>query len=213
MVKRKRTGPTAERFVEATLDLIAENGGSHDVNLRAVARRVGHAHTNAYNYFESFEDLLWEAFRRVLVGYADAIVTGLDDSLSPRDYFERLVTNLASYPAKNPGLYRFIGSDPIDPDSIPADVLATVSIVKSWLLDAFRALSGPGVTSRDAEDFCNITYGYIDGETFNYINARVVPGEDIPSRIVENSLRLFDLLARDDGSPRIYPKLALVEAA
>ena len=215
MPKRKRSGPTAERFVAVTVDLIAEQGGSQSVNLREVSRRVGCAHTNVYNYFDSFDDLLWEAFRRTLVRYSDAIVAGLDDALPPREYFRRLVTNLASFPLENPGLYRFIGSDPIDVEAIPEDVLATVTRVKTWLFAAFTALVGPG---RDAEDFCNITYGYIDGETFNVINGRVVPGEDIAGRIVANALRLYELFAANGdgttpGEKRRYPTLTLQDLA
>ena len=37
----KRAGPMADEFVTVTLELIEEQGGSHDVNLREVARRVG----------------------------------------------------------------------------------------------------------------------------------------------------------------------------
>ena len=191
---------TAERFVEATLELIAERGGSQDVNLREISRRVGCAHTNVYNYYDSFDDLLWEAFRRTLVDYAAAIVDGLDDSMTRLDYFQRLVGNLATYPQEHPGLYRFIGSDPIDIDAIPADILDTVSRVKGWLFAAFRTASGPRISGTDADDFCNITYGYIDGETFNL-----------------NAVRLFEMLTKTDGysvdpdgpPPDGYPQLEL----
>lgn len=216
MVRKKRSGSTAERFVEVTLALIAEQGGSQSVNLREVARRVGCAHTNLYNYFESFDDLLWEAFRRGLRMYAAAMIAGLEDSLPPREYFRRLVTNLATFPRENPGLYRFIGSDPIDLDEIPEDALETVTRVKAWLVEAFTVLAGPGLDAEEAEQFCNVTYGYIDGETFNIINGRVVPGEDIGGRIVDNALQLYALFTGDEGTEaavgaRSYPTLALEE--
>ena len=210
---------TADRLVDATVDLIAERGGSQDVNLREIARRVGCAHTNVYNYFTSFDDLLWAAFRRTLRRYAERIVDGLDDSMTQLEYFRRLVTNLATFPQENPGLYRFIGSDPIDVDAIPEDILATVSRVKDWLFEAFVAVSGSRIGPHEAQDFCNITYGYIDGETFNYINGRVVPGEDIPGRIVKNSVRLFTVLTRAESgqaekTPRDgYPELQLEDTA
>jgi len=213
VVVKQRSGPTAERLIEETLALIAERGGSQDVKLREVSRRVGCAHTNVYNYFASFDDLVWEAFRRTLRLYAEHIVRDLDDSLRPADYFRRLVTNLASFPQENPSLYRFIGSDPIDVERIPGDILDTVSTVKKWLFDVFQVLCGPTVNPTDAAEFCNITYGYIDGEMFNYINGRVVPGEDIPGRIVANSVRLLRLLVGDAveeaQTPGSYPALTL----
>ena len=185
--------PTAERFIQETLSLIAERGGSSDVNLREVSRRVGCAHTNVYNYFSSFDDLRWAAFRRALGAYGDALSEGLDDPLPPSDYLRRLITNLATFPQAHPGIYRFIGSDPIDLDAMPAEVMDTVVTMKRWLIDAFTSCA-PGVDPTTAAEACNVVYAYIDGETFNLINGRVVPGEDIKGRIVDNSLRLFAVL-------------------
>lgn len=211
MVKRTRSGATAERYVEETLALIAEKGGSQDVNLREISRRIGCAHTNVYNYFASFDELLWTAFRRVLRSYGDAMARGLDGSLPPIDYFRQLVTNLARFPQENPGLYRFIGSDPFE--QIPEDILEEVTQLKAWMLETFKAVSEGRLSEKEAEEFCNITYGYIDGETFNLINGRVVPGEDIPSRVVENAVRLFKVLthydeSRSEGSVA-FPQLEL----
>ena len=116
MTKRKKTGPTADRYIEATLQLIAEKGGSSQVNLREISRRIGCAHTNAYNYFESREDLLWHTFRLVLRHYGKAMSANLNGSLSGHAYFRRLIRNMVEWSLQNPGLHRFISSDPIDPE-------------------------------------------------------------------------------------------------
>jgi AcrR family transcriptional regulator len=188
--------PTAERFVDETLALIVEKGGSSDVNLRAVSRRVGCAHTNVYNYFDSFDDLLWAAFRATLDHYGEFLARDLDSSLPPGEHRQRLITNLVTYPQDNPGLYRFIGSDPVGPE-FPSDILRTVVSMKRWLVDAFAA-SAPNTDPAVAEEACNIVYAYIDGETFNLINQRTVPGEDVAGRIVTNAMRLFSLLVPAD---------------
>lgn len=216
MAKKKHDGPTAERFVGETLALIDERGGSHDVNLREVSRRVGCAHTNLYNYFVSFEDLRWAAFRRVLREYGAFLEHDLDDRLAPGEYLRRVITNLASYPEEHPGPYRFIASDPIDVERIPADVLETVGLMKRWLVDVIGACI-QAEDDRIAQDAGDIVLSYVDGETLNLINGRTVPGEDVRGRIVGNALRLIALLGGDaavDGkadreaqSPPTYPKL------
>ncbi len=219
MARKLRSGVTADRFVDTTLELIAEQGGSGPVNLRQIARRLGCAHTNLYNYFASYPDLLWEAFRRTLVIYGDWLLRGLDDSLSPADYLRRVLENLATFPQANPGLYRFIASDPMPTDDIPDDVLETVGVMKQWLADACAAGSTTEIGSVEAAAIADIVLAYVDGETLNLINDRVVPGEAIERRIVTNALRLHRLLsheaAADLSAPsaptavRPYPRLRL----
>lgn len=192
------------RFVDTTLELIAEHGGSQGVNLRAVSRRMGCAHTNAYNYFESYGDLLWAAFRRGLRIYGEHLVHDLDTELQAAEYLRRTVTNLASFPQDNPGLYRFIASDPIDLESVPDDILETVTAMKRWLTVVVDAAAGPGADPAMARETADIVLAYIDGETLNLINGRAIAGEDLGGRVVTNALRLFDLLTRDasDGHAR-----------
>lgn len=189
------TGITADRFIIATLELIAEEGGSQDVNLRQIARRVGCAHTNVYNYFDSYDDLLWAAFRRALRDYGEFLTHDLDGALPPNEYLRRVIANLATYPSRNQGVYRFIGSDPIDLDRIPVDILESVTAMKVWLFKVVEVVVSPEGDSSDAERIANIVLAYIDGETLNLINGRVVPGEDIEERVIENALSLIEALA------------------
>lgn len=186
MVKRKRTGPTAERYVEATLKLIAERGGSTQVNLREISRRVGCAHTNAYNYFESREDLFWHALRRVLRQYGDAITADLNGSLSGHDYFRKMLRNMVDWSIQNPGLHRFISSDPLDPEQIPRDIIETVIEMKGWIEQVLRVLSQEKLDEDGLTSLVDILLGYLDGEVFNLINGRFLPGEDVAGRVVEN---------------------------
>ncbi len=184
-----------ERFVEATLEAIAEEGGSLEVNLRGISRRVGCAHTNAYNYFDGYPDLLWAAFRRALRIYGEHLTRGLDAGMPPHAYLETVVGSLASFPQQNPGLYRFIGSDPIDPSAIPADIMDTVVAMKQWFSSVVAAAADPAVELVEARTAADIILAYVDGETLNLINGRAVPDEDLGGRIVANALRLFELLA------------------
>jgi AcrR family transcriptional regulator len=195
--------PTAERFATTTLDLIAEQGGSLNVNLRQVSRRMGCAHTNVYNYFPSYQSLLWEAFRRGLDIYAAYLIHDLGPELTAREYLHRVIANLASFPEKHPGLYRFIGSDPIDLDEIPPDILDYVTGMKEWLAEAFSA-AAPGLSPREARGAADIVLAYIDGETLNLINGREVPSDNLRSRIVRNATKLFELLT-DEPNPGTAP--------
>ena len=192
-------GLSADRFVDATLELIAEQGGSIDVNLRAVSRRLGCAHTNAYNYFDSYGELLWAAFRRALRIYGEHLTHDLRADLHPDTYLRRAIDNLASFPQQNPGLYRFVGSDPIDLETIPDDVMETVTHMKRWFTGAVAAAAAPGTSSVAARETADIVLAYIDGETLNLINGRAIADEDLAGRVVANALRLFELLSGQAG--------------
>ena len=194
MVKKKRTGSTAERYIETTLRLVIEQGGSAHVNLREISRRIGCAHTNVYNYFESREDLLWHAMRRVLQQYGDAMTKSLVETASPSSNFRRLMRNLVEWSVNNPGLHRFISSDPIKPEEIPQDIVENVSILKSWLTQMLKTIADNRLDGEELRDLVDIMLGYLDGEVFNLINGRVLPGEDIAGRVIHNLERLFSLL-------------------
>ncbi len=180
---------------------------------------MGCAHTNVYNYFAGFQDLLWAAFRRTLSIYGAWLTKDLNDSLEPDDYLRRVLVNLATFPQAHPGLYRFIASDRLPMGDIPTDILDTVSDMKRWLSKALRAASNSEIGPDDAAVIADIVLAYVDGETLNLINERVVPGEDIHGRIVHNALRIYRLLVLETtngkpppqrGAPRpSYPKLEL----
>jgi hypothetical protein len=104
---------------------------------------------------------------------------------------------------------------------IPADILETVSRMKRWLAATVCAVSGADIDSAEAAAIADIVLAYVDGETLNLINERVVPGEDVHGRIVDNALRVYRLLildataakpSRHPPAPgRPYPKLRLAD--
>ncbi len=206
MVKKKRTGPTAERYIETTLELVIEQGGSSQVNLREISRRIGCAHTNAYNYFESREDLLWHSLRRVLQQYGEAMTCGLDETEPPSSNFRRLMRNLVEWSVNNPGLHRFISSDPFKPEEIPQDIVDNVSTLKSWFTQMLKAFADNQIDAERLRDLADIMLGYLDGEVFNLINGRVLPGEDIAGRVINNLERLFSLLTAKHHDGIVLPE-------
>lgn len=212
MVVKKRSGATAERFVEVTLEMIEEQGGSQHVNLREVARRVGCAHTNVYNYFDGVPGLLWEAMRRAVVVWAHSLANGLHDDLAPLDYFRKMIANYVAFPQEHAGLYRFVVLDPVNDGKYPDEIIQTVTALKDWLTDVIVACA-PGTSRQDAEDACFIIDGYLTGESASLMTGRVLPGDDLAGRMIENAERLFILLTRYDDSspskPTIYPRLEL----
>jgi len=61
-------------------------------------------------------------------------------------------------------------------------------------VNTMAVLAGERLNTADAENVVDIMLGYLDGETFNLINGRVLPGEDVAGRVLDNLERLFTLL-------------------
>ena len=127
------------------------------------------------------------------------MVEGLEPDLSPKAYFGRLTGNLVGFAINNPGLYRFIGSDPIDPDQIPADIASRVSEMKRFFISGMAALCGDRLQTDRVENLANILLAYLDGEVFNLINGRVLPDEDVAGRVLQNAEKLFTLLSANES--------------
>ncbi len=194
MTIRKCNNETAALFIKETINLIEEKGGSSNVNLREIAKRVGCAHTNAYNYFDGFDGLMWAAFEEVLNLYGNAMVKGLNNKISGHKYLTRLIKNLADFGINNPGLYRLIASDPLEQKSVPGHVIESVSKMKQYFIDVVYILSKDRLSRKEAYNAADIILAYMDGEIFNLINGRYLPEENISSRILKNVEMIFTLL-------------------
>jgi AcrR family transcriptional regulator len=194
-LKAKRSGPTADQFVTETLALIEEKGGSHNVNLREISRRVGCAHTNSYNYFDSFEGLLWASYRKAIELYNDYLTADLSETELSLVDFRTVLERLARFPMDHPGLYRFIGSDPLPIENMPRDVMDSIGQMKNWFIEKALIPVSPGLGLKEATEIADILIAYISGESFDVINGRMLPDEDLPERIVGNALKLFGCLS------------------
>ena len=223
MVKKKRTGDTAHRFVESTVKLIAEREGSHDVNLRNIAREVGCAHTNVYNYFNGVDELMWKAMESVLFKLGEYLQQDLSDSLPPKDYLEQLMTNYVEFAEEQPGFFRFISTDPLVSSEIPENIQEIIQSLVDFFNRVFQQLSEDKLDHPKAAEVGSIILAYLEGDLLDMINGRYFPGDDIRGRVVRNSLHLYELLTSNtnngvklDGMthPRSepYPRLSLGKA-
>ena len=178
--------------------MIARQGGARDVNLRAIAKEVGCAHTNAYNYFSGLDDLMWCAMQQVFEILEERVAEGLDDSLRPYEYLELLFANYVRFAEEEPGLFRFISTDPMSSDDVPDEVLEPIERLLNFVSEVFSSLSEGRLDSDSADRTRAVVLAYLDGELSNMINGRTLPGDDIRHRVIENSIRLYEVLTSSE---------------
>ena len=201
MAKKKLDNNTSEKFIEAMLETIDEKGGLSGVNLRMVAKKVGCAHTNAYNYFDGYDGLIFAAYDKALDLYGLAVVEGLDEIKSAGTYFIRFIQNIIDFALKNPGFYRFIGSDDFPIQKLGPETIKKAIELKTFFLDAFYAVTGHVIDREESDVDANILMSYLDGELYNIINMRAFPDENVAERIIENTIRLIALFTQNKGNP------------
>lgn len=187
---------TRQRIVEATLALIVRNGGCRGVNLRQIGSRARCAHTNAYNYFASLEELFWAALLWALeLQFADTEMA-LAAPESAEAPLRTLLEGQVVYAEENPALYRLFWLEPLSGQP-PPEVLQRLDAMRSlWVrcLGAHLASLGARV---DPAWAAQIVHGYFHGEVCKLVgrSAFVPSSPDNRQRIVANTLTLAALLA------------------
>ncbi len=199
MRAKKLDNSKHNQFIEAMLELISEKGGLTGVNLRMVSKRIGCAHTNAYNYFDGYDGLIFAAYDRALILYGKSVVKGLDEIEDGGQYFIAFIENIINFALENPGYYRFIGSDSFDIGNLSMETIQKAIELKAFFLDVFYSITEPLLNREEADENANILMSYIDGELFNIINKRAFPDDDTANRIIVNSIKLVKLFTSKDG--------------
>ncbi len=199
MRTKKLDNNTYIKYVEAMLELISEKGGLTGVNLRMASKRVGCAHTNAYNYFDGYDGLIFAAYDKALVLYGLAVAKGLDEIEDGGQYFITFIKNIITFALENPGYYRFIGSDSFNLGGLSMETIQKAIELKAFFLDVFYSVTKPSLSKEEADENANILMSYIDGELFNIINMRAFADDDTANRIIFNTIKLVKLFTSKDG--------------
>jgi len=189
--ERKQSSVGREAFVGTVLEMLDEGVGIRELNLRAVARRVGCAHTNAYNYFASLEDLLWWSLRGALermVGFADPAT---DD----------LVARYIEFALEHPAWYRLVWLDPLGgppPGEVAEFLRVPADVFARWV--ALRLGGGGDV---ELELATRVLHGYLHGELAAIVSGRVTGGPDeLFGRVRSGADALVRALFTTDDSGR-----------
>ena len=185
-----------ERFVEEALVLIDRGLGSRGVNLREVARSVGCAHTNAYNYFDSLDELLGEclhaAFERQYQYSKRATAKALED---PWKTVELLVESQVEFALAHPGWYLFVWIEPLR-GALPPRMLPLMQQASFELVELVRALATRRLSVSRATQVVEDFHNHLHGALCKAVAGRVpeVPRAELRRLVTSNSRRVLRTL-------------------
>jgi AcrR family transcriptional regulator len=193
--KKLKENTTAKQFIKECLRLIEEKGGIKGVNMRTIARNIGCAHTNAYNYFSSLEDLLSHAVMEALQYYIDFSKQHLDPQGKPIKQLETIFENQIDFAIKHKGLYRFIWVDELEGDQAP-ELLEFTKIPGKELVKALQAIAGNSFSLKRMEMVKDVLHGYLHGEICKLLfrPVLIVDLNQRKKQIVNNIKMLFSSL-------------------
>ncbi len=185
MVKQKKLISTGRGdFVDAVLQLLEEGVSLREMNLRQVARRIGCAHTNAYNYFASYEELLWWSLKAALERLAAASDPVHSD----------LIETYIDFALDHPAWYRLIWLDPLA-GSPPEEVTAYLPEPSRFFLEWLASTLGSSPDDQQVVNGARILHGFIHGE-LSAISANRIDDsrEHFKEQLLQNAGLLYSLL-------------------
>jgi AcrR family transcriptional regulator len=166
---------TKEQIVETALELMRNKSDLRGLNLREIARTLGCSHTNLYNYFPSYNDLLWEAHVAILKISVEMLTKKLDIADTPElrlvYFFEAFVEMYLD----NKGWFRLAWHEYIDGDRPQRDIETIAEINKmlnQHLAEIWKELYGQYPNADDTKRVLHNTHCYIVGEISNYLLGR-----------------------------------------
>jgi AcrR family transcriptional regulator len=162
-----------ERLITSTLELIDQQGGLHGVNLRQIAVKAGCAHTNIYNYYQDFEDLLWDTIFRIGDQWMIYGVDKFDDQMTLEEVAEQFAIIQIDLAREHPGWYRCLWQEPLS-GNLPVKVMDSRRESRDAITRVFVTASHNRLDQDQANRLFQIIFTFIHGSISLMINGRIV---------------------------------------
>ncbi len=180
-----------DQIIETTLELMKNKNNLQGLNLREIARTLGCAHTNLYNYFPSYNDLLWEAHTAILEASMEILTKKLNTAknaeLRLTCFFEAFVETYLN----NKGWFWLVWHEYIDgvrPQKYIEALERTNEILHSHLSEIWNDIYGKHPYADTTKRILHNTHCYIVGEISNHLLGR---------DLIEDETKLKDYIIRE----------------
>jgi AcrR family transcriptional regulator len=188
---------TKEQIIETALALTRHKSDLHGLNLREIARELGCAHTNLYNYFSSYNDLLWETRAALQENFTKAFEEKLAEADTTELKLACLFETFIDMYIDNKGWFRlawheYIGSK--RPERDVEAVKTTNDALNRHALKIYKEFSGNSADDdKHVKQVLHNTGCYIAGEISNYFSGRsdIQNEDELKAHVSYEALRLF----------------------
>lgn len=194
-MQNNRNNISKEIILETVLSLVDENGGIKNVTLRDIAKRLGCAHTNLYNYMSSLDEIFWESLGKVLLKMIDYVDANLHNETDSEESFYLILTNIIDFSMDHPGWYKLIWLESINgnPSEEVSEILRKPG--EGFTYGLIKA-SKNKISEEKANLIGEILHCYLHGELCKWINNRnfINSKEETKTKILSNLKYLYKSL-------------------
>lgn len=189
-----------EVIIETTLYLIEKNQGIKGVNLRRIAKEIGCAHTNIYNYFDSLNEIFWESLGQVMTKMIEYVNGNLPSKINNEENFYLFLSNIIDFSMNHPGWYRLIWLEHIE-GSPSSKIITMINKPKEGFIQKIMKIND-NISEKKANLINDILITYLHGALNNWINNRNANKsiEEIKKSILSNLKYLYKLLINAEMS-------------
>jgi AcrR family transcriptional regulator len=201
MISRKPI--SREQIIEMTLELLRNRSEVQSLNLREIARALGCAHTNLYNYFPSYPQLLWEAHAACVERMSEQIGTVAAAALAPKYRLQAFFYAVVRVYLENTGWFRLAWLEYLKeprPESNELAVTAAREMMNRAVAQIWLEMTGLPAPPGKLEETVHFVHCYLIGEISNYISGRrLIEEEEAFCRsVVRQAVRCTVLLLREE---------------
>lgn len=181
----------AKRLVNVTVEMIEENDGLQGVNLRQIAKRANCAHTNIYNYYQDFEDLLWDVFARIEELWEAEWMPYLQPDLQVEKFIERFARAQIEFALTHPGWYRCLWLEPLSRK--PPQHMMDARRQRRDEMARVLIANYPGMDVERGNNLFMILFGYVHGSISLLVNGRIyrASADEYKEKTIQNTILIL----------------------
>lgn len=189
---------TKEQVIETALELMKNSNNLGGLNFREVARTLGCAHTNLYNYFSSYNDLLWEAHATMQEHFMMILTEQLENASTAEHRLICFFETFVNVYMDKKGWFRLAWHEYIDGERPQRDIDATEAankMLNNYIADVWNELYGEYPARDLIKRVMHNTHCYIIGEISNHILGRGLIENETEFRtyITREAINIFKL--------------------
>jgi|GEM_PF-571260 len=199
-----KKGISKGQIVEAVLELADKRQNMRSAGFRDIARRLGCAHTNLYNYFDSYDSLLWGAKEEIVRRLYGEVKERLIHSKGSNEALETFFSAILDTYLSHTGWFYLTWFEQQDSPRLQSHYDLTVSTVDMMVeaLTAIFADTGSHVELNAMRMNLHNVNAYVHGELSIYLAGRGLIREEQPFKdyVVKQAARMMRLLVNDIGN-------------